>query len=81
MTFHSFGTYVGSVNNVLATSSITYRDTHPLSRGELSSLMLRCSVSLYFTALLKKTGTQVLRIADGCKFLIMMMMIMMVMMR
>ena len=81
MTFHSFGTYVGSVNNVLGISSITYRDTHPLSRGELLSLMLWCSVSLYFTALLKKTGTQVLRIADGCKFLIMMMMIMMVMMR
>ena len=45
-------------------------NTHLLSKEELLSVMLWCSVYLYYTALLNKARTQVLCIADLYKFLI-----------
>ena len=45
-------------------------NTHPLSKEKLLSVMLRCSVYLYYTDLLNKGQTHVLRIADLYKFLI-----------
>ena len=46
-------------------------NTHPLSKKELLSVRLWCSVYLFYTALLNRARTQVLRLADGYKFLIM----------
>ena len=43
-------------------------NTSNFPREELFSVMLWCSVYLYYTALLNKAWTQVLRIADGYKF-------------
>ena len=45
-------------------------NTHPLSMEELLSVMLWCSVYLYYTALLSKVRTQVMHIVDGYKLLV-----------
>ena len=50
--------------------NLKYSNTHPLSKEELFSVMLWCSVYLYYTALLNKARAQVPCISDLYTFLI-----------
>ena len=55
LTFRSFASYKGYVNNVLWTSSIKYKFT--LKGGTfISDAVLQCSVYLYYTALINKAS-------------------------
>ena len=70
------GSYIKlSIHLLLKDLSITCYEaqvlnTHLLSKEELLSVMLWCSVYLYYTALPNKARTQILCIADLYKFLI-----------